>query len=92
MSGRSFFTLIVCVGVIWALLLISPYFQVFSLHRLLGDKQWEYRVENIPDNSFSKDMNLLGGERWELVSARRALSSEYGRPASYEIIFKREKR
>lgn len=55
--------------------------------------KWEYKIEAIPDPSFTELMNSLGKEGWEAVSARRATSGEKdadGTPKmSYEIIFKR---
>lgn len=50
--------------------------------------QWEYKVEAVPDLSFTEAMNRYGAEGWDLVTARRArdpVTDEF----SYECIFKR---
>lgn len=55
--------------------------------------EWEYRIEAIPDTSFSQTINEMGKEGWELVFARRASDgATYSPTFSYEIIFKRPKR
>lgn len=52
--------------------------------------RWEYRVESFEDSIISTQMDRLGAEGWEMVSARRALSGEDGaRRSLYECIFKR---
>jgi hypothetical protein len=52
---------------------------------------WEYRIESIPDITFTESINLLGAEGWELASARRAQDSITD-TFSYECIFKRIKK
>lgn len=52
--------------------------------------RWEYRIESFEDSIISMQMDRLGVEGWEMVSARRALSGEDGsRRGLYECIFKR---
>ena len=50
--------------------------------------QWEYRVEAVPDITFTETMDLYGSDGWELVTARRAQDSVTDE-FSYECIFKR---
>ena len=53
---------------------------------------WEYRIETIRDVGFTRQMNEIGAEGWEVVFARRASDgSEYHPTFSYEVIFKRPK-
>jgi hypothetical protein len=47
-----------------------------------------YYIESVPDTGFSKEMNRLGADGWELVFARRAKDSDSDSFA-YEMIFKR---
>jgi hypothetical protein len=55
--------------------------------------QWEYRVETVPDLSFTQRVNAMGKDSWELVFARRASDgSTYSPVFSYEMIFKRPKK
>jgi hypothetical protein len=52
--------------------------------------RWEYRIEAPSDLSLTDELDDLGREGWEVVSARRATSgSGYG--ASYEMILKRHR-
>lgn len=68
---------------------------LLGFNTLAGQKTqaivWEYRIESIPDLSFTASMNALGAEGWELTSARRAQDSTTDTFA-YECIFKRVKR
>lgn len=61
---------------------------------LLWDKlvppKWEYMIQAVPDQAFQEEMNKLGGDGWEAISARRA-SSGAESVFSYEIIFRRRK-
>jgi hypothetical protein len=50
--------------------------------------RWEYRIESPSDYSFTREMNDLGEQGWELVFARRALDSSTD-DYSYEVILKR---
>lgn len=51
---------------------------------------WEYRVEAISDLGFTAEINRLGAQGWEAVTARRASDGATYYPTySYEIIFKR---
>ena len=52
--------------------------------------RFEYLVAAPGDTLFEVEMNALGKQGWEIVSARRATSgSEYSRSASYEVILNR---
>lgn len=51
-------------------------------------KSWEYKIFSPRDFNFEMEVNAMGADGWELVSARRATSSDGGSP-SYEMIFKR---
>lgn len=54
--------------------------------------EWEYEIQSIDDIGFSTTINKIGGEGWELVFARRALSGEGDSSRGiYECIFKRPK-
>ena len=50
--------------------------------------QWEYMIASPSDTTFEAFMNVWGHDGWDLVSARRAVSS--GGDASYEVILKRK--
>ena len=52
---------------------------------------WEYKIASISDESFEREINVLGIDGWELVFARRASVGELGGDHSfvYEMIFKR---
>lgn len=77
------------VAVLLGLLLIATLFQIASPY-LLPPVRWEYKVETIPDESFSFTMDAFGRNGWEAVSARRASSGTGENTVfSYEIIFKR---
>jgi hypothetical protein len=53
-------------------------------------QQWQYMITAPGDAAFDQQMNQLGRDGWELVSARRATSgSGYSSTASYEMILKR---
>ncbi|MDM3853896.1 MAG: hypothetical protein PT120_02950 [Aphanizomenon gracile PMC649.10] len=53
---------------------------------------WEYKIESFEDIVFDSGMNRMGGQGWELVSARRAITGgEYSNRGIYECIFKRPK-
>jgi len=52
--------------------------------------RFQFMVAAPTDSTFSLEMNELGREGWEIVSARRASSGEgYARSFSYEVILKR---
>lgn len=53
--------------------------------------QWEYTVTSPPDAVFTKELNDLGKQGWQLVFARRAIDS-LTNEASYEVILQRRKR
>jgi hypothetical protein len=49
----------------------------------------QYRIEDVSDSGFTKTMNELGADGWELVFARRASDDITHSVFSYEVIFKR---
>lgn len=52
--------------------------------------KWEYSIHSVQDSKFEEEMNLLGAQGWEAISARRASDGNRDTPVySYEIIFKR---
>lgn len=53
--------------------------------------QWEYKVESPSDRVFETEVDRLGAEGWELVTARRVAPDD-GPGAKYELIFKRPRR
>ena len=53
-------------------------------------QKWEYIIESPRDEDFSRTINALGRDGWEVVFARRATSELGGKStASYEMILKR---
>ena len=52
--------------------------------------KWEYMIESPSDIALEFALRRLGDDRWEIVSARRAVI-EGGGGASYEMILKRPK-
>jgi len=52
-------------------------------------EQWEYKVVTPKQVSFALELNALGADGWEVVSARR--STEPTRVMTYEVIVKRRK-
>jgi hypothetical protein len=51
--------------------------------------RWQYRIEDVPDDQFTSELDRYGSAGWELVFARRAVDGK-DKPA-YEVIFKRPK-
>jgi hypothetical protein len=51
--------------------------------------QFEYSIITPFDTLFDMEMEGLGKEGWEIVSARRTVNSEYSQP-KYELILKRD--
>jgi hypothetical protein len=76
----------VLIGLVAAVLIVS----LFGVISSWGTR-WEYRIEAPADRLFESEVNRLGAEGWELVSARR-VASEDGSGAKYELIFKRPRR
>ena len=68
---------------------------LLGFNTLAGQKTqavvYEYKIDSIPDTSFTETMNQTGNDRWELVFARRAKDSDTDK-FSYECIFKRVKK
>lgn len=55
--------------------------------------RWEYKVESPSDRVFETEVDRMGAEGWELVTARRVAPDDGGGPgAKYELIFKRPRR
>ena len=53
---------------------------------------WEYKVESPSDRTFETEVDRLGADGWELVTARRVAPDDGGPGAKYELIFKRPRR
>lgn len=49
--------------------------------------RWEYYIRGIRDSTWTTEMDLLGKNGWELITARRAQDSKGD--MQYECIFKR---
>lgn len=60
---------------------------VRALFGAVFPQRWEYGVVAVSDYTFTDDMNKLGDQGWEVVSARRAVG-EFS-SAKYELILKR---
>ena len=60
----------------------------FGPFDLLGPTKWEYDIQAPKDASIVRDLNKLGQQGWEVVSARRATDAGSS-AASYEVILKR---
>ena len=54
--------------------------------------QWEYKIESPSDRVFETEVDRLGADGWELVTARRVAADDGGPGAKYELIFKRPRR
>ncbi len=85
----------VTTGFVGVAILSFLAWKLTAIERLLDKKetkpQFEYMVAAPKDYLFDSQMNALGAQGWEVVSARRATSSnEYDRSASYEVILKRQ--
>lgn len=52
--------------------------------------KWEYTFVAVGDRTFEDDMAEIGGNGWEVASARRAI--DYGDQSCYEMILKRPAR
>lgn len=67
---------------------------LLGFNTLAGQKTqtivWEYKIDSVPDLSFTTTMNQMGEQGWELTFARRAQDSTTD-TFSYECIFKRPK-
>lgn len=55
-----------------------------------GRTKWEYQIIAVPDEQIVETLNKLGAQGWEVVAARRAVSSSE-RTAAYELILKRSR-
>jgi hypothetical protein len=54
--------------------------------------RWEYKIEAPSDRVFETEIDRLGADGWELVTARRVAPDDGGPGAKYELIFKRLRR
>lgn len=64
---------------------------VFAAIIFMGHhEKYEYRILAISDPAFTRAMNALGQDGWELVSARRASTGGDTPVFSYEVIMKRK--
>ena len=77
----------VIIGLLILGTIIFPLLHTF--YRAFFPQRWEYAVVAVSDYSFTEDMNKIGSQGWEVVSARRA-AGQY-ETAKYEMIFKRPK-
>lgn len=79
-----------------ALIIISLVLVLLYLHsmdKVISAKKWEYMIAAVADGSFTKTMNALGDDGWELVSSRAtAGGSDYNPTLRYEVILKRPRR
>lgn len=85
------------VFTLWLITLVCLFLIVGLLgwNTLKPEPKWEYQIESVPDWDFTRKVNSLGLEGWELVFARRASSNviDSEKPDfSYEMIFKRKAR
>jgi hypothetical protein len=76
---------------ILAILTITVGFDIFIRHTTRPpDDAWQYLVKSVADEHFDDQMDKLGGDGWEVVSARRASNGADRNPVfSYELILKR---
>jgi hypothetical protein len=70
------------IGVI--LLLLGALF-----YGLMKTERWEYAMISVPDAKWKSKMESMGGERWELVTARRVVQADG--VTNYEMILKRRR-
>jgi hypothetical protein len=68
------------------LILIACLLGVLVYTSVTGAERWEYSVVSLADTELKKEMNEMGREGWELVTARRTSGG------SYEMVFKRRGR
>jgi len=76
------------------LVLITAISGGFSFTFLKPKTKWEYKIAAPSDSAFEGNMNRLGAEGWEIVSARRATTKNYitgETEGIYECILKRPK-
>lgn len=76
----------IVIALLLVLLAVSG-FQTWSVRR--PAPSWEYKIVAITDESFAGEIDKLGGQGWELVTARRASTVRGGEEFTYEMIFKR---
>jgi hypothetical protein len=83
---------------LWGIIVLLTIQVLLSVYSLAfgskpAEQKWEYQIVALPDVLFDKQLNELGKDGWELVSARRASNgSTYSPIFSYEMILKRPAR
>jgi hypothetical protein len=81
-------------GVVGVAILSFLAWKLTAIERLLDKKvtppEFEYMIAAPKDYAFNREMTELGKQGWEVVSARRATSSNEYEKASYEVILKRQ--
>ncbi len=81
-------------GIYVLLLIIAGLLTALVLHlpaQGVVRPQWEYTLKDVPDADFTDQMNNMGKEGWDVVTARRASDGADTPTFSYEIVFKRAK-
>lgn len=63
----------------------------FSVARLPSRPRWEFMLAAPRDEELEKQLDLLGLDGWEVISARRATSSDPTKRVGYELILKRSR-
>jgi len=78
------------LGGVYALLIAMALLLVaIAFHVPASSPRYTYMIKDVPDSDFEAQMNALGQQGWDAVSARRASEGEGSSTFSYEIIFKR---
>ncbi|MGI4788406.1 MAG: hypothetical protein ACRYFS_06095 [Janthinobacterium lividum] len=79
------------LGGVYALLIVlALLLSAIAFHVPASPPHYKYMIKSIPDGDFESQMNDLGQQGWDAVSARRASDGTDSSTFSYEIIFKRE--
>ena len=77
-------------GVYALLVVVALLLAAIVFHFPASPPHYKYMIKTIPDGDFENQMNELGQQGWDAVSARRASDGADSPTFSYEIIFKRE--
>ena len=66
---------------------------VVSAWGTFAPKHYEYKVAGSPDDTLERDLNRIGEEGWEVISARRATKdASLSKPEMmYEFVLKRQR-
>ena len=79
------------LGGVYALLIVlALLLAAIAFHFPASPPHYKYMIKAIPDADFENQMNELGQQGWDAVSARRAPGGADSSTFSYEIIFKHE--